>query len=66
MGSVNLSILSYVEVTLNRRFDSVDSQLTDVWVDKDRIYLLNRKWDHGVVGSARYRTEHNKLEVIDV
>ncbi|KAG2069116.1 hypothetical protein BDR04DRAFT_1143438 [Suillus decipiens] len=37
---------SYVEVILARKFDS---ESVGVWVDKDRIYLLNRKRHHGIV-----------------
>lgn len=55
--------LPYVEVILDRKFES---ELADVWVDKDRIYLLNTKFDHEVVGSAHYAIEYNELEVTDV
>jgi hypothetical protein len=51
---------------LDRRFGSADSELVDVWVDHNRIYLLNRKWDHEAVGSAHYGIAHSELEVIDV
>lgn len=54
--------LSYVEVMLDRRFGSADSELVDVWVDHDRIYLLNRNlWNHEHYGIA-----HSELKVIDV
>ncbi|KAG1814702.1 uncharacterized protein BJ212DRAFT_1512407 [Suillus subaureus] len=36
-------------VTLDRKFGSAESELADAWVDKDRIYLLNRKWDYEVI-----------------
>ncbi|KAG2058297.1 hypothetical protein BDR06DRAFT_111482 [Suillus hirtellus] len=55
--------LPYVEVILDRKFES---ELTGVWVDKDRIYLLNTKFDHEVVGSAHYAIEYDELEVTDV
>ncbi|KAG1880146.1 hypothetical protein F4604DRAFT_520779 [Suillus subluteus] len=58
--------LPYVEVILDRKFDSAESEVADVWVDEDRIYLLNRKWDQEVVGSAHYAIEYNELEVVDV
>lgn len=61
-----MTSLPYVEVILDRRFGSAESELADVWVDKDRIYLLNTKFDHEVVGSAHYAIEYNELEVIDV
>ncbi|KAG2343512.1 hypothetical protein BDR05DRAFT_1059691 [Suillus weaverae] len=57
--------LPYVEVILDRKIGSAESELADVWVDKDRIYLLNRKWDHEVVGSAHYAIEYNEFEVVD-
>ncbi|KAG1905280.1 uncharacterized protein F5891DRAFT_976237 [Suillus fuscotomentosus] len=43
-----ITSLPYVEVILDRRFGSAESELADVWVDKDRIYLLNTKFDHEV------------------
>ncbi|KAG1720381.1 hypothetical protein EDB19DRAFT_2044652 [Suillus lakei] len=58
--------LPYVEVVLDRKLGSTESELAGVWVDKDRIYLLNSKWDHKMVGSAHYAIEYNELEVIDV
>jgi hypothetical protein len=58
--------LPYVEIILDRKFGSAESELTDVWVDKDRIYLVNEKWDHDVVGSADHAIEYNDLDVIDV
>ncbi|KAG1843509.1 hypothetical protein C8R48DRAFT_465527 [Suillus tomentosus] len=61
-----ITSLPYVEVILDKRFGSAESELADVWVDKDRIYLLNTKFDHEVVGSAHYAIEYNELEVIDV
>lgn len=54
------SFLSYVEVIFTRKLGSAESVLADVWVDKDRIYLLNRRW----VGFAQPET--NELEVIDI
>ncbi|KAG1794956.1 hypothetical protein EV424DRAFT_640360 [Suillus variegatus] len=58
-----ITSLPYVEVILDRKFES---ELADVWVDKDRIYLLNTKFDHEVVGSAHYAIEYNELEVTGV
>ncbi|KAG1788593.1 uncharacterized protein HD556DRAFT_1403191 [Suillus plorans] len=58
--------LPYVEVILDRKFGSAESELADVWVNKDRIYLLSTKFDHKVVGSAYYAIEYDELEVIDV
>jgi hypothetical protein len=59
--------LSYVEVTLNDKwFGSDGSELVDLWIDKDRIYLLKRKWVHEAVGPAHYEVGHNELEVIHV
>jgi hypothetical protein len=51
---------------LNKQFGSDDSELGDIWVDKDRIYLLKRKWVHEAVGSAHHGIEHSELEVIHV
>jgi hypothetical protein len=54
--------LSYVHVVLDGRFVPSDSELVDVWVDHDRIYLLNRNlWNHEHYGIA-----HSELKVIDV
>lgn len=59
--------LSYVEVMLdNKWFGSDGSKLENIWVDKDRIYLLKRKWDHEAVGSAHYGIGRSELEVIHV
>ncbi|KAG1726492.1 hypothetical protein EDD22DRAFT_974223 [Suillus occidentalis] len=60
--------LSYVEVMLNNKwFGSNDSELVDLWVDKDRIYLLKRKRDHEAVGSVHdYGIGNSELEVIHV
>ncbi|KAG1804788.1 uncharacterized protein HD556DRAFT_1326314 [Suillus plorans] len=61
-----ISSLPYVEVILDRKFGSAESELVDLWVDKDSIYLLILKFDHEVVGSTHYAIEYNELEVIDV
>jgi hypothetical protein len=58
--------LPYVEIIWDRKLGSAESELTDVWVDKDRIYLVNEKWDHDVVGSADHAIVYNDLDVIDV
>ncbi|KAG1787056.1 uncharacterized protein HD556DRAFT_1449110 [Suillus plorans] len=64
----NLTIttsLPYVEVVSKRKF--CVRELLDIWLDKDRIYLLNANWKHVAAGSTSYPTwESNRLEVIDV
>lgn len=64
----NLTIttsLPYVEVVSKRKFSV--RELLDIWLDKDRIYLLNANWTHVAAGSTSYPTwESNRLEVIDV
>ncbi|KAG2107423.1 uncharacterized protein F5147DRAFT_653298 [Suillus discolor] len=49
--------LPYVQVVFSdRKFDRVHSQLREMWIDKDRIYMLSK--------SLRY--PRDRLEVIDV
>ncbi|KAG1727718.1 hypothetical protein EDB19DRAFT_2042756 [Suillus lakei] len=59
--------LPYVEVILDRKFGSNVSELEEVWVDQDRIYLLNVNWERGdetfVMSLA---PQSSWLEVIDV
>jgi hypothetical protein len=56
--------LSYVEVELNRRFGSSDSGLVNVWVDHDRVYLLNSKYNYEQYYNIRIA--HSEIQVIDV
>ncbi|KAG2035066.1 hypothetical protein BDR03DRAFT_963621 [Suillus americanus] len=64
----NLTIttsLPYVEVVSDRKFDV--RELEGIWLDKDRIYLLNANWDCDAVGSLQYLTsQSSRLEVIDI
>ncbi|KAG1819913.1 hypothetical protein EV424DRAFT_917650 [Suillus variegatus] len=68
-GEYLTTSLPYVKVVFSdRKFDSDDSELQDIWIDKDRIYTLNadteRVWFHGPPLFRAGST--GKLEVIDV
>ncbi|KAG1719281.1 hypothetical protein EDB19DRAFT_2030440 [Suillus lakei] len=54
-----ITSLPYVEVVSNREFHV--GELEDIWIDKDRIYLLNTNYKPG-----RSFEFSRKLEVIDV
>jgi len=57
--------LPYVHVVLSdRKLDSLDPELMGIWMDMDRIYMLNRDLDQPL-GADRFRT-WAKLEAIDV
>ncbi|KAG2125477.1 hypothetical protein DEU56DRAFT_568083 [Suillus clintonianus] len=59
--------LPYVDVILNGRFGSVDSQLHKVWIDKDRIYLFKIDVGHVMAGSTLgLVVQSTRLDVIDV
>ncbi|KAG1905118.1 uncharacterized protein F5891DRAFT_1275438 [Suillus fuscotomentosus] len=68
-GEYLTTSLPYVEVVFSdRKFDSDDSELQDIWIDRDRIYTLNadteRVW---FGGSPLFQAgSTGKLEVIDV
>ncbi|KAG2125479.1 hypothetical protein DEU56DRAFT_903683, partial [Suillus clintonianus] len=53
--------LPYVEVVLDGKFGSDLFQLEEIWIDRDRVYLLNAKWERdNIIPQSSW------LEVIDV
>ncbi|KAG1843368.1 hypothetical protein DFJ58DRAFT_731660 [Suillus subalutaceus] len=61
--------LPYVQVAfLDRKFDSARSELRDMWIDKDRIYILNLDLQPETFPGDRVFVKRPivKLEVIDV
>ncbi|KAG2138343.1 hypothetical protein DEU56DRAFT_945374 [Suillus clintonianus] len=57
--------LPYVEVVSDRKFSV--HELEDIWLDKDRIYLLNANLQRGVAAGTEYLvSQSSRLEVIDV
>ncbi|KAG1852718.1 hypothetical protein F4604DRAFT_1959020 [Suillus subluteus] len=61
--------LPYVQVVFSdRKFDSAESELEDIWIDEHRIHLVNADLEPGIIlgePSFVYRPI-GKLEVIDV
>ncbi|KAG1750110.1 hypothetical protein EDB19DRAFT_88855 [Suillus lakei] len=67
-GSLTTS-LPYVEVVFSdRKFSSADSVLEDIWMDRDRIYVLNADLERAifVVDPIHIMQPTGKLEVIDI
>ncbi|KAG2138340.1 hypothetical protein DEU56DRAFT_901314 [Suillus clintonianus] len=57
--------LPYVEVVSDRKISI--HELEGIWLDKDRIYLLNANFQRGVAGSTEYLvSQSSRLEIIDV
>ncbi|KAG2141180.1 uncharacterized protein EDB93DRAFT_1338677 [Suillus bovinus] len=57
--------LPYVEVVSDRKIST--RELLGIWLDRDRIYLLNVNWEDVAEGSTSYLTwESSRLEVINV
>ncbi|KAG1774430.1 hypothetical protein EV702DRAFT_1241167 [Suillus placidus] len=55
--------LPYVEVVLDKKFRF--DELENIWIDKDRIYLVTRGWT-GEREVAGFSASFSRLEVIDV
>ncbi|KAG2057717.1 hypothetical protein BDR06DRAFT_951340 [Suillus hirtellus] len=61
--------LPYVQVLFSdRKFDCTDSELDDMWIDKERIYMLHADVEYATFGGdPNFLTSPiDKLEVIDV
>ncbi|KAG1727726.1 hypothetical protein EDB19DRAFT_189337 [Suillus lakei] len=61
--------LPYVEVVFSdRKFDTSDSELEEIWIDRDRIYILNADLERATLGGSPVFMMRpiGKLEVIDV
>ncbi|KAG2107429.1 uncharacterized protein F5147DRAFT_653303 [Suillus discolor] len=67
-GECLTTSLPYVKVVFSdRKFDSDDSELQNIWIDKDRIYTLNADKEPWFGGHPLLRAgSTSKLEVIDV
>ncbi|KAG1855330.1 hypothetical protein DFJ58DRAFT_745488 [Suillus subalutaceus] len=64
-GASLTTSLPYVEVVSDRRFE----ELQNIWLERDRICLLNLFWEYTVVNSRAIRrplTRSSRLEVIDL
>ncbi|KAG1860408.1 hypothetical protein F4604DRAFT_1139125 [Suillus subluteus] len=63
-GSLTTS-LPYVQVVFSdRKFDSAESELEDIWIDEDRIYMLMQIWNpRRSVRSGFRKRPIGKLEV---
>ncbi|KAG1843369.1 hypothetical protein DFJ58DRAFT_747914 [Suillus subalutaceus] len=67
-GSLTTS-LPYVQVVFSdRKFDSAESELEDIWIDEDRIYMLNADLEPTTFRGDPVFVKRpiGKLEVIDV
>jgi hypothetical protein len=67
-GSLTTS-LPYVQVVFSdRKFDSAESELENIWIDEDRIYMLNADLEPAAFGSDPIFVKQpiGKLEVIDI
>ncbi|KAG1775184.1 hypothetical protein EV702DRAFT_1199507 [Suillus placidus] len=67
-GSLTTS-LPYVQVVLSdRKFNSADSELQDIWIDRDRIYMLTADVEREMFGGDPMNPLRpiDQIEVVDI